>query len=264
MSDAAIEKIELIPVALPRRREHKWTGATEPIGAYLLVKMTDSQGLAGWGEATALKDWAGEFGRYFGESRSIVVTVIRDFLAPAILGALPGNIAELHERMDRAIKGYPYSKAALDMAAYDLAARQSNLPVHRLLGGAVRTAIPVAHSIGLIPFAEAEQEVAQVVEEGIRAIKIKVGVDADRDVEMIRRIRNVIGTEPTICIDANQGYATPGDAIRMYRRIESCEIAYFEQPVEGIERLAQVARAIDSPVMADESAWNSHDVPANH
>jgi muconate cycloisomerase len=260
MSDATIAAIELIPVALPRRREHKWTGATEPIGAYLLVKMTDQQGRAGWGEATALKDWAGEFGRYFGESRSIVSTVIKDFLAPAILGAQPGNVAELHERMDRAVKGYPYAKAALDMAAYDLAARQAALPVWRLLGGAVRTSIPVAHSIGLIPIEEAEREVAQVLDEGIRAIKVKVGVDAERDVEMVRRLRAVIGKRATICIDANQGYATPGDAIRMYRKIESCEIAYFEQPVEGIEGLAEVARAIDSPVMADESAWNGHDV----
>jgi muconate cycloisomerase len=54
MTDAAIETIDLIPVALPRRREHKWTGATESIGAYLLVKMTDSNGRTGWGEATAL------------------------------------------------------------------------------------------------------------------------------------------------------------------------------------------------------------------
>src|SRR5476649_1444702 len=98
MNDAVIELIELISVALPRRREHKWTGATEPIGAYLLVKMTDSAGRVGWGEATALKDLAGEFGRYFGESRSIVACVIKDYLAPAILGAVPGNIAELHER----------------------------------------------------------------------------------------------------------------------------------------------------------------------
>ena len=257
---ATIERIELIAVALPRRREHKWTGATEPIGAYLLVKMTDSSGRTGWGEATALKDWAGEFGRYFGESRAIVACVIKDYLAPAILGAHPGDIVELHERMDQAIKGYPYAKAALDMAAYDLAARQSNLPVYRLLGGAVRKTVPIAHSIGLIPFDEAEREVAQVIQEGIRAIKIKVGSDAERDIEMVKRIRKVVGRQATICIDANQGYATPAEAIRTYRKIESCEIAYFEQPVEGIERMAQVARAIDSPVMADESAWNGHDV----
>jgi muconate cycloisomerase len=63
-----------------------------------------------------------------------------------------------------------------------------------------------------------------------------------------------------LCVDANQGYRTPGEAIRIYRRMERFELIYFEQPVEGIERLAEVARAIDAPVMADESAWNAHDV----
>src|SRR4029079_3757348 len=63
-----------------------------------------------------------------------------------------------------------------------------------------------------------------------------------------------------LCVDANQGYRTPGEAIRTLRRMERFELIYFEQPVEGIERIAEVARAIDVPVMADESAWNAHDV----
>ena len=55
-------------------------------------------------------------------------------------------------------------------------------------------------------------------------------------------------------------YRTPGEAIRTWRRMERFDLIYFEQPVQGIERLAEVARAIDAPVMADESAWNAHDV----
>jgi muconate cycloisomerase len=54
MSDAPIAAIELHHVALPTRREHKWTGLTEPIGGYVLVKMTDAGGGVGWGEAPAL------------------------------------------------------------------------------------------------------------------------------------------------------------------------------------------------------------------
>jgi muconate cycloisomerase len=167
---------------------------------------------------------------------------------------------DLHARMDHAIKGFPYAKAAVEFAAYDLAGKQCGLPVHRLLGGAIRRRIPVTHSIGLIGFGEAEHEVAQVVAEGIRTIKIKVGVDPDRDVEMVRRIRDTVGPGIALCVDANQGYRTPGEAIRTLRRMERFDLIYFEQPVEGIERLAQVARAIDVPVMADESAWNAHDV----
>jgi muconate cycloisomerase len=260
MADAPIAEIELHHIALPTRREHKWTGLTESIGGYVLVKMTDAAGLAGWGEAPALKDWGGEFGRYFGESPGTTILVIKQYLAPAVRGCIPGEIAELHARMDRAIKGFPYAKAAVEFAAYDLAGKQCGLPVHRLLGGASRRRIPVTHSIGLLGFEEAEREVAQVAAEGIRTIKIKVGVDPDRDVEMVRRVRETVGKGVALCVDANQGYRTPGEAIRTLRRMERFDLIYFEQPVEGIERLAEVARAIDVPVMADESAWNAHDV----
>ncbi len=260
MADAPIAKIELHHIALPTRREHKWTGLTEPIGGYVLVNMTDAAGLAGWGEAPALKDWGGEFGRYFGESPGTTILVIQQYLAPAAQGCLPGEIAELHARMDRAIKGFPYAKAAVEFAAFDLAGKQCGLPVHRLLGGANRHRIAVTHSIGILGFEEAEREVAKVATEGIRTIKIKVGVDPDRDVEMVRRIRETVGPGMALCVDANQGYRTPGEAIRTLRRMERFDLIYFEQPVEGIERLAEVARAIDVPVMADESAWNAHDV----
>jgi muconate cycloisomerase len=260
LNDSPITSVELSHCALPPRREHKWTGLTEPIGSYVYVRLSDREGRAGWGEGPALKDWAGEFGRYFGESPAIVRLVIERYLAPAVIGCIPGQIAELHERMDRVIKGYPYAKAAIELAAYDLAGQQCGLPVHRLLGGACRNRIQVTHSIGLIAFEEAEREAAQVAAEGIRTIKIKVGINPDRDVEMVKRMRATVGPNVALCIDANQGYASPGEAIRMYRRIESCDIKYFEQPVEGIERLAEVARAIDVPVMADESAWNAHDI----
>src|ERR1700756_2972720 len=120
----AIAKIETILVRLPTRRTHKWTGLTEPIGQYLLVKTTGTDGTVGWGEAAALKDWGGEFGRYFGESAAIVELVIERYLAPAVKGLDPANIVELHARMDAVIKGYPYAKAAVEFAAYDLAGKR--------------------------------------------------------------------------------------------------------------------------------------------
>lgn len=260
MSEAPIAGLELFHVSLPTRREHKWTGLSEPIGGYIILRLTDAAGRAGWGEAPALKDWGGEFGRYFGESPATVAAVIAHYLRPAVTGCIPGDIVELHARMDRALKGHPYAKAAIEIAAYDLAGIQLGVPSYRLLGGALRRRIPVTHSIGLVGFAEAEREAAQAAAEGIRTFKIKVGVDPDRDVEMVLRIHDTVGARAALCIDANQGYATPAEAIRTFRRMARASISYFEQPVEGIERLAEVSRAIDAPVMADESAWNAHDV----
>jgi muconate cycloisomerase len=260
MAESPIASAELRRVSLPLRRQHKWTGLTEPIGGYVLVKVADEDGLTGWGEAPVLKDWGGEFGRYFGETPGTTISVTSQYLAPAIRGCIPGEIAEIHERMSRAIKGFPYAKAALELASYDLAAKQCGLPVHRLLGGALRRRIAVTHSIGLIGFEDAEREAVQATREGIRTIKIKVGVEPDRDVEMVRRVRETVGPQIALCVDANCGYRTVGEAVRTFRRMEPSNLVYFEQPVEGIERLAQVARAIDVPVMADESAWNAHDV----
>ena len=255
-----IRSVETVLVQLPTRREHKWTGLTETIGRYLLTRITDSDGRVGWGEAPALKDWGGEFGRYFGESTLIAKTLIENYLGPALIGVELGDFVEMHARMDAVVKGYPYSKAALDFAAYDVTGRWLNVPVYTLLGGKARSRVLVTHSIGLISIVEAAQEVAKVAAEGIKTIKIKIGVDPKRDIEMVRTIRETVGDDVELCVDANEGYRTAGEAIMTVRAMEKYRLKYVEQPVMGIERIAEVARAIDPPVMADESAWNAHDV----
>ncbi|AMS44524.1 MULTISPECIES: mandelate racemase/muconate lactonizing enzyme family protein [Aminobacter] len=254
-----IKSIETLIVQLPTRREHKWAGLTEVIGRYVMVKMTDSDGRVGWGEAPALKDWGGEFGRYFGESAMITRSVIETYLAPAVIGLELGNFAELHARMDAIIRGYPYSKAAVEFAAYDLAGRWLNVPVHTLLGGKARDKVAITHSIGLISIEEAKVEAAKLAAEGIKTIKVKIGVDPARDVKMVAAVREAAGEAMEICVDANEGYKTPGEAVQTVRQMEKYRLKYVEQPVMGIERIAEVGRRIDAPVMADESAWNAHD-----
>ena len=256
----AIHGLEVIHIALPTRREHKWTGLTEPIGGYVLVRMTGANGVTGWGEAPALKDWGGDFGRYFGESPATTRLVVERYLTPVVIGLDPAQPVALHRAMDAAIKGYPYAKGAVEMAAYDLAGRTLGVPVHVLLGGLARGTVPVTHSIGLLDIEEAVEECRKVVAEGIRTIKIKVGVDPERDVEIVRRAREAVGPATHLCADANRGYRTPHDAIRTIRAMEPADLIYAEQPVEGIERMAEVARGVGIPLMADESAWNARDV----
>jgi muconate cycloisomerase len=255
-----IEKIETIHVAVPTRRVHKWAGLSEAIGGYVLVRVSGDNGLAGWGEAPVLKDWGGDYGRYFGETPDTTRIVIDNHLAPAVTGADIANIVELHERMDKAIRGYPYAKAAVEMATYDLLGRTLGVPVYTLLGGLARSAIPVTHSIGLLAIDEAVTECVKVVDEGIKTIKLKVGVLPARDVDIVREVRSAIGDGIELCIDANGGYDSPAEAVRVFRSFESYGIKYFEQPVVGITGLAKVSQAIDVPVMADESAWNVNDV----
>ncbi|HEX9445811.1 MAG TPA: enolase C-terminal domain-like protein [Candidatus Binatia bacterium] len=255
-----ITRIETIPIRLPTRRVHQWSSLTTPIGVYVIIKVHTDDGLAGFGESPALKDWGGDHMKYYGETPQTTVHVIQDLLAPALAGRDPRAIGLAHDAMDRAVKGYPYAKAALDMALYDLAGKALGVPAYRLLGGCYRGRIAVAHSIGLMEIDQAVEEAVQVKAEGIKTVKLKGGQEPGRDVELVRRIRSALGPEIKITVDANQGYASPKIAIGAIKAMEEYALQFMEQPVEGIDAMAVVAAAVDTPIMADESAWTPQDV----
>jgi muconate cycloisomerase len=255
-----IDRVETFVVSLPWRRLHRMAFPSGRIGRYTIVRVSTDEGVEGLGEATVLKEWGGDYGRYFGESPELTARLVEEVLAPALVGMDPFNLEEAHRRMDLAVKGYPYAKAALDIALHDIKGKALGVPVFQLLGGRYREEVPVAHSLGFMDYAEAVAEAVAAVGEGIRTIKVKVGRDPEYDVRVVREVRAAVGEAPDIVVDANQGWPTPKHAIAILRRLEELGIRYAEQPVEGIDRMARVARAVDVPIMADESAWTPRDV----
>jgi muconate cycloisomerase len=254
-----IAKIETVPIRLPTRRVHQWASLTTPIGVYVIVKLYTDEGLVGLGEAPVLKDWGGDHGRYFGETPRTTAHVINDILAPALKDADPRRIETVHELMDKAVKGYPYAKAAIDMALYDVIGKAMNVPAYQLIGGCFRERVAIAHSLGLMEIDKAVDEALQAKSEGIKTIKLKGGVDGKRDVELVKQMRKAMGPDVNLCVDANQGYPSPKAAVRVTKAMEEYNLVYMEQPVEGIDRMAEVARRVDTPIMADESAWTAQD-----
>jgi muconate cycloisomerase len=254
-----ITRIETIPIRLPTRRVHQWSSLTTPIGVYVIVKIFTNDGLIGFGEAPVLKDWGGDHMKYYGETPETTAHVINDILAPVLVGHDPSAIGSMHDVMDRAIKGYPYAKAAIDMALYDLAGKALRAPAYQLLGGCFRRRIAVAHSIGLMEIDKAVEEALQVKAEGIKTVKLKGGREPARDVELVKRMRKALGAEMLITVDANQGYASPKIAVQTIKAMEEYGIHFMEQPVEGIDEMAVVAASVDTPIMADESAWTPQD-----
>jgi muconate cycloisomerase len=214
----------------------------------------------GLGEAPVLKDWGGDYARYFGETPQTTAHIINDILAPALKGQDPARFELIHALMDKAVKGYPYCKAAIDAALYDVVGKALSVPAYQLLGGLFRERIPIAHSLGLMESQKAVEEAGQAVAEGVKTIKLKVGVEPRRDIDLVERIRTRVGPDVKICVDANQGYATPKIAIQVTKAMAEFDLLYMEQPVEGIDRMAEVARRVDTPIMADESAWTAQDV----
>jgi muconate cycloisomerase len=252
--------IETIPIRLPTRRVHQWASLTTPIGVYVIVKLHTDDGLVGLGEAPVLKDWGGDYGRYFGETPQGTTQIINDILAPALKGQDPRRFETIHALMDKAVKGYPYCKAAIDAALYDVVGKHLNVPAYQLLGGCFRERVSIAHSLGLMEIGKAVDEALQAKAEGVKTIKLKCGVDCKRDVELVKQIRKAIGPDLNICVDANQGYPTAKVAVRTTKAMEEYDLFYMEQPVEGIDHMAEVTRRVDTPIMADESAWTAQDV----
>jgi len=255
-----ITKIETIPIRLPTRRVHQWANLTTPIGVYVIIKLHTNEGIVGLGEAPVLKDWGGDHGKYYGETPQTTVHIINDILSPALKGQDPSRFETIHAAMDKAVKGYPYCKAAIDAAMYDVVGKALNVPAYQLLGGLFRERIPIAHSLGLMEIDKAVDEALQAKAEGVKTIKLKGGVDQKRDVELVSQIRAAIGPDLKICVDANQGYPTPKTAVKIIKAMEEYGLLYMEQPVEGIDRMAEVAQRVDTPIMADESAWSPQDI----
>jgi len=255
-----VTKIETIPIRLPTRRVHQWASLTTPIGVYVIIKLYTDDGMVGLGEAPVLKDWGGVHGKYFGETPQTTAHIINDILAPVLKDQDPRRFEAMHALMDKGVKGYPYAKAALDMALYDVAGKAMKVPAYQFMGGCFRERVPIAHSLGLMEIDKAIEEALQAKDEGVKTIKLKGGIDAKRDVEMVRRMREALGPAIKICVDANQGYPTPKSAVQITNAMAAYDLLYMEQPVEGIDQMAEVARRVDTPIMADESAWTPQDV----
>lgn len=256
-----ISEATIYIVALPTRRHHTWASKmTAPIGRHAILRLGSDRGLVGWGEAPAGITWGGSAMRYYGESPETVRTVAADYLLPMVGGCDPREIAVIHARMDKAVKGHPYAKAMIDMACHDLAGRAMGVGVSTLLGGAHRRGIELAHSLGIMPIDRCLEEARRAVEEGALTIKCKTGLDPVRDVELVRLLRESVGPGIRIRVDGNEGYSHVAEAVSVTRAQEEYDIMLCEQPVAGAEGLAAVARRVDTPVMADESAWTTEDI----
>lgn len=261
MTKLTVAGVDTYVVSLPLRRPHQWAGLSSPgKREYVVLRVRLSDGSVGWGEAQTIGTWGSDDGARYGETPKGAISVIHDWLVPALADVDVTELASVHGAMDRALRGYPYAKAGLEVAILDAVARRLDVPVYRLLGGRCRDRVALAHSIGLMDIRDAATEAMAAVEGGIRTLKVKIGLDLDRDVEIVREIRRAVGEGVNIRVDGNQGYATWREAVTAIHRMEEYGIVYAEQPVDGLDQMAEVSARCNVPLMADESVWTERDV----
>ena len=184
-----ITRLETMVLELPRRWPYSWRTLRVGIGRYIILRVETDEGIVGLGEGPVIPDWGGEHGKYYGEDPVTAAHVIHNYLAPAVVGADPFAITDLLARMDVAVRGYPYCKATVEMALFDIVGRTLETPVYNLLGGCLRRKIPVCHSVGLAPPEGAAQESALAAADGITMLQVKVSGDPAGDRAVIAAVR---------------------------------------------------------------------------
>ena len=255
-----ITGLETIVIELPGRASYTWRSLQVPIGRYVILKVTTDAGITGLGEAPAILSWGGEHGRYFGEDPGIVCYLIRECFAPMLEGADPFAVKNILARADVEIRGYPYTKAMIESALFDIMGRSLGVPVYQLLGGAVRSEIPLCHSVGIASPESAAEEAAQVVADGISWLQIKVPGEPAEDLAIVKAIRRAVGDGVTIFPDINRGYNSVKTAANSIKAMQAeAGISAVEQPVEGSDAMAAVCRAVEIPVIVDEGCWTPQD-----
>lgn len=222
----------------------------------VVVQVTDSDGVVGWGEAPQV--W-----QVTGESLAGAEACIAGPLAAVVTGRDADDWAETCRAVAGAVAANHGAKAAVDVALHDLAARRRGVSLSVFLGGtSLRVATDVTLPAGE-PAALADAAASRVAE-GFTVLKLKVGTDAATDVERIRAVRAAVHSEDVrIRLDANQGW-TAREAVRVISALEDAglDIELVEQPLPAadLDGMAWVTARVGTPVMADESVYGVRDL----
>ncbi|MFA9480310.1 mandelate racemase/muconate lactonizing enzyme family protein [Phycisphaerales bacterium AB-hyl4] len=220
---------------------------------YLLVELVDADGCQGWGEAATTPIWSGEWAQTEAE-------LVRGLLAPAIVGTSYEHPSELLTKLDAVCWGHPFTKAAVETAAWDLWARRQQRSVLELVADRPpSTSLPTRASIGAYPLEQTLRMATEFHARGIRCLKFKVGLPGVDDAVRLRAVREAVGSDVVFTLDANGGYPSADVALRALETMLPVGIALLEQPTprDRLDLLAAVRRHASVPVMADEAIFTA-------
>ncbi len=246
-----IQQIEVYSVTLRYKEPFRIAPGASSESRNIVVRILTDYDVFGWGESSPSQ-------RVTGENTKTVVKAL-DRIAPKLIGMCPLRIEQDVEAMDAVVEGNPAAKAAIDMALHDIFGKTTRKPLFMLMGG-YRTEVLTDLTLGIKSPKEMAKDAVRAVRRGFKALKVKVGVSPAEDVECIRLIREAVGGDIQVRIDANQGW-TSKQAVEVLNKIEKFNIQLAEQPVpaEDIKGLIQVKKNSPIPVMADESVHSPED-----
>ena len=260
-----IRSVEVFAVAVPFARQFVLGSgavgspdqAPDQAAAVIFVKLTTEDGAVGWGEQRALPSWSYE-------TAETIAVVIKRHLAPILLGLTPFDVELFHSRAAKRLSpsvsnGFPFARAAVDLAMHDAAGKLAGVPVHALLGGKLHDEIPLCSAIGV----GAPDTVREHAEQSsdYAAYKVKIAGDLDSDAVAIETVAEVAGGKP-LWLDANQSYRPSALKQLLDRTRHVRTVHCVEQPVPSTDTLAmhRLRGLIDLPIAIDEGSFTAQDL----
>lgn len=252
-----VTTLECFGLEAPLERPFGYSQAWVSRRKSVLVRIETADGIEGWGEI------------YVQVPPGIYVNLVADLFAPFLIGRDPWDREiiwnEVYTRtIDAGQRGLTLGAlSGIDIALWDLTAKDAGRPVHQLLGGLTRPSVR-AYATGLyrdpddwIP--TLVEEARRYVAEGYALVKMKVGFGLDFDVAAVRAVRQAIGRQIGLAVDANHAYR-PAQAVELGRRIADQDLAWFEEPVspEDLDGYREVRDRQPIPVAGGELAFTRY------
>ncbi len=222
----------------------------------VIIQIFTDDGTYGLGEGMTLGPFYGK------ESQGTVMALLAEHFWPKVLkDEDPFNVDLIHYKMDKTVSEGSFAKTAVDIALHDIIGKSLGIPVCKLIGGSYADKIPLHWPIGIESPKVIGEDVLKGMKAGFKAIKMKIGGDEKRDVELVKAVREAAGPGIVLVVDANQAYDIK-TAIRVLREIEQYDVQRVEQPVHyrDLDGMALVRRSVGIPIGACESAVTQQDV----
>lgn len=225
-----------------------------------LCMVSTDEGIQGLGEAF-----------YYGGPAKIVANLISDGYAPLLIGKDPFDNGVIWDFLynwtrDQGMKGLPISAlSAIDIALWDIKGKALGLPVYKLLGGPYRNKAH-AYATGLyepqnVPSIEDAlvEEALGYKKDGFFAMKLKVGYGIEKDMRYVKAVREAIGNDIVLMVDANHAY-NAAEAIRLAKKMEKYDIYWFEEPVppEDIDGYIEVKQKSNILIAGGEDEFTRY------
>ena len=247
-----IRQITLYKLSIPLKEPFTTSLGTEFSADNVLVKISTEEGIVGFGECSPYMPINGE--------SQDTCFIVGQYFAKALKGKDPLQIEDCIKLMDTIIYGNSSIKSAFDMALYDIASQHAGMPLYKFIGGENNKIMVTDYTVSI---GEPDKMVAQALKiqaEGYPAIKVKLGKDGKKDVERIRAIREAVGNDIPIRIDANQGWKIK-EAIETLNALSEFNIQHCEEPIARWKfmQLRKVKKKSPIPIMADECCGDEHD-----